>query len=76
MKKSNPLTIIQYIKTSIEIIVDLKVQEKIKEFEKNKEDLFEFEDDCSEYEKLLRKLESDIRNYIKVLIYLLRLSTN
>ncbi len=67
LRKTNPFTIIEYIKRSIDILVDLKVQEQLQHNEKIKEDSnFTFEDSCSEYEKLLRKLESDIRNYIKV----------
>jgi hypothetical protein len=49
----------------------LKVQEKLQEKDQRKDEFsnnFSFEDDTNEYEKLLRKLESDIRTYIKVKI--------
>jgi hypothetical protein len=48
----------------------MKVQEKLEERERNKIDVmstFDFEESSIEYEKLLRKLESDIRMYIKVI---------
>jgi predicted AAA+ superfamily ATPase len=47
----------------------LKVQEKLQEKDTRRVDFsdhFTFDDDTNEYEKLLRKLESDIRTYIKV----------
>jgi hypothetical protein len=69
LRQTDPVTIIEYIKTSIDILVNMKVQEKIEENEKKKINLmstFEFEESSVEYEKLLRKLESDIRSYIKV----------
>ncbi len=45
------------------------MQEKLQEIEVKKEnfmDNFDFGDGINEYEKLLRKLESDIRSYVKV----------
>ncbi len=69
LRKASPYTIIEYIKSSIEILIDLKVQEKFQEKDQRKDEFsnnFSFEDDTNEYEKLLRKLESDIRTYIKV----------
>ena len=63
---------IGYIKSSIEILIDLKTQEKLQEIEAKKEDYvdnYDFGDGINEYEKLLRKLEGDIRSYVKVIFY-------
>jgi hypothetical protein len=58
----------------------LNVQEKLQEREKETEGnmrSFNFdEDQTNEYEKLLRKLEADIRTYIKVKYVLFRLNIN
>lgn len=83
MEKIAPITILEYIKTSIDIYVDLRADELLKNRskkinKKNKtnysntsdnEDLEESETSPNEYEKLLRKHEADIRNYIKVIFY-------
>lgn len=69
MRKTSPFTLIEYIKSSVEILIDLKVQEKTQEKMLRKENNFnqDFNDEeVNEYEKLLRKLEADIRSYIKV----------
>ena len=69
MRKASPFTIIEYIKSSIEILIELKVQEKLQEKDLKKsetEEKFFFDDEVNDYEKLLRKLENDIRTYIKV----------
>ena len=72
MRRASPFTIIEYIKSSIEILIDLKVQERMQERESQREEgdgnfnNFNFDDETNEYEKLLRKLEADIRTYIKV----------
>lgn len=60
--------LIDYIKTHINLLIELKVNEKIAKLKINPIDYI-----CSngsnapidEYEKLLRRYESDIRNYIK-----------
>ncbi len=77
MKKSNPLLIIGYIKSSIEILINLKVQEVLKERESKRAvssipiyDSYDNGDGINDYEKLLRKLESDIRGYVRVSSYL------
>lgn len=62
--KTHPYTIIEYIKTSIEILIDLKVQEKCAE--QLQQDSQLHSEEPNNYEKLLWKLESDIRNFIKV----------
>lgn len=76
------LTLIGYVKSSIEILVEVRAEELIKEKTKKRkndtklnkssnesDDGLEIEDletSPNEYEKLLRKHEADIRNYIKV----------
>jgi len=50
-------------------LIELKVQEKLQERELKKsetEEKFFFDEEVNDYEKLLRKLENDIRTYIKV----------
>lgn len=65
LRKTNSLTIIDYIKNSIDILIDLKVEEKLEAIKKL--NLSGEEEKQNEYETLLRKLESDIRLHIKVL---------
>ena len=67
--------IIDYIKASIEILINLKVDEKLKEKE-NEIDTFNFNYEDNDYEKLLRKLEGDIRQHIQVGSLNFRLKTN
>jgi len=69
LRKTSAFTLIEYIKSSVEILIDLKVQEKMQEKILRGENNLnhEFNDEeVNEYEKLLRKLEADIRSYIKV----------
>jgi len=69
--------LIEYIKSSIEILINLKVEEKINALKENKEKSlqsnnkfqtsnYEDDDEINDYEKLLRQLESEIRNHIRV----------
>jgi len=69
--------LIEYIKSSIEILINLKVEEKINALKENREKSSqsnnkfqssnsEDDDDVNEYEKLLRQLESEIRTHIRV----------
>jgi hypothetical protein len=60
LKKTNPLTLMEYIKTSIDILIDLKVEERLEKSKKNTDE------DDQDYETLLKKLESDIRGHIRV----------
>lgn len=60
---------IEYIKTSIDILVDLKVSEKAQELETEYYRNSPNNVNNHEYEKLLWKLESDVRNFIKVIFY-------
>ena len=57
-----PLTdIIEYIKSTLDIIVSIKVEEKINEY---KNFLNEDKNAATEYETLLQKLEESIRQHI------------
>ncbi len=73
LKKSSSFVILDYIKSSIEILIDLKIQEKLEnlkyENQNNSQDQVSFYDDegVNEYEKYLRKMEAENRNHIKVL---------
>ena len=65
LKKTPPLTLIEYIKTSIDILIDLKVDEKLDSLKRAQG----IDDENSQdYESLLKKLEADIRQHIRVLI--------
>lgn len=87
MEKIAPITILEYIKASIDIYVDLRADELLKnKTNKNKKEnnnsntsdneyLEDLETSPNEYEKLLRKHEADIRNYIKV-IFIIKISNN
>ena len=63
LKLTNPLIVLDYIKSSIEILVNIKLQEKIAE---NPQISTEDSENINEYEKLLKIAESDNRNHIKV----------
>ena len=57
-----PLTdIIEYIKSTLDIIVSIKVEEKINEY---KNFLNEDKNAATDYETLLQKLEESIRQHI------------
>jgi len=64
LAKTNPLVILDYIKNTIEILVESKVDERLESLKKNHTE--ENEEKANEYETLLRKLESDIRQHIRV----------
>ena len=55
------LDLIEYIKSTIDIIVTLKVDSKINDYKKN---LNEDSNAATEYETLLQKLEASIRQHI------------
>ncbi len=63
LRKLNPLRIIEYIKTSLDILIDVKVEERIDNINREGKDSV---DKMNEYEPLLKKLESDIRQHIRV----------
>jgi hypothetical protein len=66
--KLNPFTVLEYIKTSIDILVELKVNEKAQELESEYYQSANSNTSIHEYEKLLWKLEADIRTFIKVIL--------
>jgi len=74
LKALDPIQLIEYIKASIEILINLKVEEKIQAHKENKDDqqinmnnfFNEDEEGVNEYERLLRQLEAEIRNHIKI----------
>ena len=75
LMKWSSLILLDYIKSSIEILVNIKVQEqmdlkKVRSTSDNNLLSTNEEESSKEYEKLLWQLESEIRNHIKVLIYL------
>ena len=60
------MLILDYIKSSIEILINMKVQEKLQSVSQPKEigDISDAE--INVYEKELRHLEAEIRSHIKV----------
>lgn len=76
LKKKNPKTLIEYIKSSIEILINLKVEERLNLLKEsadkitfnpnNDQENMSDEEEVNEYEKLLRQLEGEIRNHIRV----------
>jgi len=58
--------ILDYIKSSIEILINMKVQEKLQSTvqSRNSEELSD--EEVNVYEKELRHLEAEIRGHIKV----------
>lgn len=63
----------EYINSSIEIFIDMRLQERLENMKKenmNKsyESIYD-EDGVNEYEKMLRKIEGENRNHIKVRKY-------
>ena len=59
------MTLFEYIKSSFDIAITLQSEKKFKEFKKTLN--YEINDNYSEdYETLLRKLESDIRQHISI----------
>ena len=69
LQNVSPLTLISYIKNHIELLIDVKVTEKLSLMNTDPSLLFsEYGSDITptNYENLLRRYESDIRNYIKI----------
>ncbi len=69
LEKVSPLTLISYIKNHIELLINVKVTEKLSLMNSDPSLLFsEYGSDITptNYENLLRRYESDIRNYIKI----------
>ena len=65
----SPKILIEYIKIHLNLLIDIKVNEKISKLEKNPIEFVEsYGSDIpsNDYEKLLRRYEGDIRNYIRM----------
>jgi len=65
LQKINLLQIVNYLKQSIEILVNLRIERTLKK-QSERENI---QGDCSSYENLIKKLEDDIRNHIKVFFF-------
>ena len=64
LKKQNLLTLIEFIKSSFDIAVSIKLEKELKKY---KSPLDEDNENAAEkYETLLRKEESNIRQHISV----------
>jgi hypothetical protein len=61
LKRLPTTTIAEYIKSTVDTIIDMKVEEKFRTCNKESNSVI-----CEDYESLLRKLESDIRGHMKV----------
>jgi len=69
LRQTSPFVIIDYIKSSIEILIDLKIQEKLESLKnpsQSQDHTINDEDEINDYEKLLRKAEGENRTHIKV----------
>lgn len=67
------LSLINYIKVNLNILIKLKVVDKLSKLKSNPAEfisLYDSELPTNDYEKLLRRYEADIRNYIKVVNFL------
>ena len=65
----SPKVLIEYIKTNLNLLIDLKVNEKLSKIEKNPIEYISYygsELPANDYEKLLSRYEGDIRNYIRM----------
>lgn len=65
----SPKILIEYIKVHLNLLIDIKVNEKISKIEKNYMDYISYNGSdipSNDYEKLLRRYEGDIRNYIRM----------
>lgn len=66
LKKLDSLIVIDYIKTSMEILVNIKVKRHIEEFMKEIENKNYHSNSLNEYEELLRQSEANVRNHIRI----------
>ena len=67
LRKTSPKIILEYIKSSIDILISTTVKEKLERISANNSEINNLdENEVNLYEKQLRQVESDIRNHIKV----------
>ena len=65
----SPMVLIDYIKSHLNLLIDNKVKEKMSKYKKNPTDYisnYGTDTYANDYEKLLRRYEGDIRNYIRM----------
>lgn len=68
LRKTNPKLVLEYVKSSIDILISTTVKEKLERISQNNSDLIHLDDlEVNEYEKLLRQVEGEVRTHIKVL---------
>lgn len=67
LRKTNPKIVLEYVKSSIDILISTTVKEKLERISANNSDLYNLDEtEVNEYEKQLRQVESEIRNHIRV----------
>ena len=74
----SPLALIDYIKMHLNILINIKVSEKLSELKSNPLEfisIYGSDIPTNDYETLLRRYEADIRNYIK-LVNILRIQND
>ena len=74
----SPLALIDYIKMHLNILINIKVSEKLSELKSNPLEfisIYGSDIPSNDYETLLRRYEADIRNYIK-LVNILRIQND
>ncbi len=70
LRKTNPKIVLEYVKSSIDILISTTVKEKLERISANNSDLINLDEtEVNEYEKQLRQVESEIRNHIRVSFY-------
>ena len=69
LRKTNPRIILEYVKSSIDILINISVKEKLEKISEDNEDLILNDTEVNQYEKQLRQAESQIRSHIKANIY-------
>ena len=69
LQSLSPKSLIDYIKVHLNLLINLKVSDKLSKLKNNPLEfisLYGSELPANDYEKLLRRYEADIRNYIKI----------
>ena len=71
LKETDPLVLIEYVKTSIEILLNLRDEDKAphKQATSHDESILTQKSDKDppqDYEQLIQKLEAEVRNHIRV----------
>ena len=69
LQSVSPLSLLDYIKIHLNLLINLKVSDKLSKLKSNPMEFFSLYGSdlpANDYEKLLRRYEADIRNYIKI----------